>query len=265
MSIFQRPTGPGMIKRTNPVSLVMIIIVTAVYILQLVTPVFGFDLTAMGVLKAYDHEGFVHTVSLNTEYYRFVTSIFLHGSPTHYLFNTFFGLFIIGGALERLIGPKKYAITLALSGLGGSAVVYGYNVFMWELFQNQDALRPTLGASGAIYGVMGFLLYLTMKRPMWFAPQDISGIRSLIFINVVLTFLAPNISIPGHLGGLTFGLITAFLLTDDTPFSRAKQQGFFDPNDPYAHEDAFNRDDFFNNLEDIDVVDDDDDDDRRVW
>ncbi|TVP94522.1 MAG: rhomboid family intramembrane serine protease, partial [Acholeplasmatales bacterium] len=235
----------------------LIIIITTVYLAQLVSGAFlDINLVQEGGIRtwnAYLGPGGI-SFALNQEYWRLITAIFLHGNFLHYLFNTFFGLFIIGASLERLIGPRKYVLTLVIAGLGSSAIVYGWNYVSWEFFATQRALGVTIGASGAIFGAMGFLFFLTMTRPEWFTPQDISSIRGLIFINVIFSFFG-NISTSGHFGGLLMGVLAGLLLAGEFPEQRNK--AFNNPYNPYAHEDW--------NLEDITVIEDDDDDDRRVW
>ncbi|MFW5865288.1 MAG: rhomboid family intramembrane serine protease [Candidatus Izemoplasmataceae bacterium] len=240
----------------HPVNAVMIVLVTITFILQYFLALFGIDLTSLGALKTWDLVSF-NQVALNTEYYRFVTAIFLHGSFLHYLFNTFFGFYIIGASLERLIGSKKYLAALIISGLGASGIVYGWEYVQLVLLDS-GRITQTIGASGAIFGTMGFLFYLTMKKSEWFSPQDISSIRGIIFINVIFSFFG-NISTAGHLGGLLSGFIAALILTPNTPYFNQKT-GFNNPYDPFNMEEA--------NLDDLDeviYVDDDDDDDRRVW
>ena len=257
MSVFEGPRELRYFYRLNPVSFTMIILITLVYVAQLLSGAL-FDLNLI-------HEGGIRTWNvflgpnglvfvLNQEYWRLLTAIFLHGNFLHYLFNTFFGLFIIGASLERLIGPKKYLLTLAIAGLGSSAIVYGWNYISWEFFSQQRALGVTIGASGAIFGAMGFLFFLTLTRPEWFTPQDISSIRGLIFINVIFSFFG-NISTSGHFGGLLMGVLAGLLLTGDFPEHRNK--AFNNPYNTYAHEEW--------TLEDITVIEEDDDDDRRVW
>ena len=258
MSVFEGPRELRYFYRLNPVSFAMIVIITCVYIAQLISLTI-FDVNLI-------HEGGIITwnryigpagpfLELNTEFYRFITAIFLHGNFLHYLFNTFFGLFIIGASLERLIGSKKYFLTLAIAGLGSSAIVYGWNFVSWEVFGSNSAFVVTIGASGAIFGAMGFLFFLTLTRPGWFTPQDISSIRGLILINIIFSFFG-NISKSGHFGGLVMGILAGVLLTSDFPEHRNK--AFNNPYNTYGHEDW--------TLEDITVIDDDDDDDdRRVW
>ena len=256
MAIFDQNTMRTF-RSTNPVSFVMIILITTVYFLQVFLLPLGIDLASMGAIRTFDIVG-PTTAALNTEYYRLITAIFLHGSFLHYLFNTLFGFFIIGASLERLIGSKKYLIALIVSGLGSSAIVYGWEYISFVYF-NSGRIVQTLGASGAIFGTMGFLFYLTLVRPHWFSPQDISSIRGIILLNVVFSFFG-NISTSGHLGGLATGFIAALILTGKQPYYK-KSKGFENPYDPYNYEEWDLED-----IEDVVFVDDeDDDDDRRVW
>ncbi len=253
MSVFQSPRDLNQYTKTNPVSSVMIGVVSFVYVLQLVFGVVNIDLTRLGAIN------FVLIFEFN-EWYRIVTAIFLHGNLLHYLFNTFFGLYIIGAALERLIGSKNYAITLIVAGLGSSLIVFFWDYISYFVLNDQTAIfRFTIGASGAIFGAMGYLFYLTLVKPEMFAFQDISSIRGLIFINVIFSFFG-NISTSGHFGGLAMGILVGVILTKVSPY-KGKKKGFEDPYNRYAQED-WN----FEDLDDIFVIDDDDDDDdRRVW
>ncbi len=140
------------------------------------------------------------------QYYRMLTAMALHGSILHVLMNGYV-LYYIGGHLERLIGPKRYAIVYLASGILSSLFV---------VFFGQPNV-VTVGASGAIFGVMGFLLILTFRKPTWFPPSIAKSIKNLTLINLVITFLIPNISILGHLGGIVGGALLAFILTPDEP------------------------------------------------
>jgi rhomboid protease GluP len=139
-------------------------------------------------------------------YYRILTAMALHGSILHVLMNCYV-LYYIGGHLERLIGPKRYAVVYLASGILSSLFV---------VFFGQPNV-VTVGASGAIFGVMGFLLILTFRKPTWFPPSIAKSIRNLTLLNLVITFLIPNISILGHLGGVIGGALLALMLTPDEP------------------------------------------------
>lgn len=136
---------------------------------------------------------------LQTDWWRIFTGAFLHIDLRHLLFNMAV-LFLLGRRLERFVGPYVLAGIYAVSLVGGSAGAM--------LHRPESAV---VGASGAVYGVMGaaFVVeYLRGGNP-W---RD--GLGSLIIINVAISFLIPNISIGGHLGGLTAGVLAGFAIGD---------------------------------------------------
>jgi rhomboid protease GluP len=166
----------------------------------------GFDITSLVELGAL----YPPFVTEYGEYYRLITTAFLHGSILHAMFNVV-ALFYLGGHLERLIGGFRFSIIYLLSALGSSIAV---------VLLNPNSV--TIGASGAIYGIIGALLVLTFTRKEWFFSQVIRSIRNLIIINVVLTFLVPSISIEGHLGGFIIGLIFIQFMTPNEPMIQRK-------------------------------------------
>jgi membrane associated rhomboid family serine protease len=127
------------------------------------------------------------------EYYRLVTSMFLHAGVAHILFNMW-ALFVIGMQLEPMLGRVRFVVLYFLSGLGGSALVYLLT----------DPWSQTLGASGAIFGLFGALF--VVGRRLRF---DIRPIGFLIGINLLLTFTISGISWQGHIGGLAAGAALA--------------------------------------------------------
>jgi membrane associated rhomboid family serine protease len=130
------------------------------------------------------------------EYWRIVTSGFLHDGLLHIAFNMFF-LYIMGNILEPAIGHVNFAAVYFASLVAGSfgALLFEPNV-------------PTVGASGACFGVLGALIVIAYYRhiPIWQ-----SGLGVTLLINVVFSLSVSNISIGGHLGGLVGGMITGFL------------------------------------------------------
>lgn len=132
------------------------------------------------------------------EWWRLVSGAFMHASPLHLLMNMFL-LYLLARELEPSIGHLRFGIVYGVSLLGGALGVM--------LLSADEA---TLGASGAIFGLMGALVVLQLR-----ARQNPwrSGLAGLILINVVLTFSIPGISIGGHLGGLAAGAIAGLLVT----------------------------------------------------
>lgn len=138
-------------------------------------------------------------VSEYNEYYRFVTSIFIHIGITHILFNGY-ALYVFGPQIEGLMGPKKYLLFFILTGIGGNIATYIFN------YQSVSA-----GASGSLFGLFGAFLYLVVRHPNMVTPQGKKSILQLLGINLLLTFAVPSISITAHLGGLIIGFLLSFI------------------------------------------------------
>ncbi len=129
------------------------------------------------------------------EWWRVVTSIFLHGSFTHILFNAF-SLFVFAPDLERLMGKWRFIIIYFASGLAGNILTYIV----------YDPTYASVGASGAIFGVFGAfaaLVYYTRNN----FPQLKQVILPLLIVSVIMTFLSPGINEIAHLGGLATGFV----------------------------------------------------------
>lgn len=130
------------------------------------------------------------------QWWRIITSLFLHAGFMHVLFNMF-SLFLFGPELEKIAGKMRFLTIYFLAGIFGNMAT----------FVMQDGMYASVGASGAIYGIFGAfaaLVYYTRHT----MPQLKQVIMPLIIISVIITFISPNINVTGHLGGL----ITGFLL-----------------------------------------------------
>lgn len=144
-------------------------------------------------------------VKATNEWYLLITAFFSHIDLLH-LASNMLGIYILGFALEKTIGPWRYLLLYFLSGVGSSLAI----VFLTN--------STALGASGAIYGVMAGLLYITFIKPHWFTYQSVRTIRTLTVINIIFTFLIPNISVVGHLGGLGVGLLLSTIFIPEKPY-----------------------------------------------
>ena len=130
------------------------------------------------------------------EYYRLLTSMFIHEPPSqggafflHILFNMW-ALFVVGPPLEALLGRVRFVAMYLLTGLAGSVLVY---VLV-------DPRVPGYGASGAIFGLFGALFVLGRRLRL-----NIQPIALTIGLNLVLSFSLPGISWQAHIGGLIAG------------------------------------------------------------
>ena len=132
------------------------------------------------------------------EVYRLVTGAFLHGGLIHLGLNMLV-LFILGRLLEPGIGGARLAAIYFVSLLGGA---FG------ALLLEPD--RVTVGASGAIFGLMAAAFVIARRRGMASLSNEI-GV--LVGINLLITFTIPNISIGGHIGGLVAGGLAALAVT----------------------------------------------------
>ena len=129
------------------------------------------------------------------EWWRIITSMFLHAGFTHVLFNMF-SLFLFGPELEKIAGKMRFLTIYFLAGIFGVAAT----------FLIEPPNYATLGASGALYGIFGaFAALIYYTRHLF--PQLRQIILPLIVISVIMTFLMPNINISAHLGGLVTGFI----------------------------------------------------------
>jgi membrane associated rhomboid family serine protease len=131
------------------------------------------------------------------EWYRIVTSGFLHGSLIHIGFNMYL-LYLLGQQLEPAMGRLRFAVTYFFSLLCGSLAVL--------LIAPREL---TVGASGAVFGLMGALAVLHYSRGVRLFDTGLGG---LILINLLFTFAIPNISVGGHIGGLIGGALAGWLL-----------------------------------------------------
>jgi membrane associated rhomboid family serine protease len=137
-------------------------------------------------------------VALDHEYWRLLTSMFLHAGIFHLLFNMW-ALWVVGSFLERVMGTLRFVLLYFVSGLAGSVLV---------LIAGPEMI-PTVGASGAIFGVFGATFawaYLSRGRDMM-ADQMVRSMGIILVLNLAITFVgSAYISWQAHVGGLLGGL-----------------------------------------------------------
>ena len=131
----------------------------------------------------------------NGEYFRLITAAFNHNGLFHLLFNSY-ALYVIGSQLESYIGKLKYIIVYLVSAISGSLLAMALS----------DAWGA--GASGAIFGLLGAILYFGYHYRVYLGTVIRSQIIPLILINLTIGFLSPEISNSAHIGGLIGGFLT---------------------------------------------------------
>jgi membrane associated rhomboid family serine protease len=139
-------------------------------------------------------------VLVDSEPWRLLTSAFTHVQIFH-IFSNLFMLWQLGPPLEQMLGRLRFAVLYLLSALGGGVAV-------WILGAPGSA---TLGASGAVLGLVGALLVISKARGL-----DITWILMYVAVTAVLSFAIPNVSWEGHLGGFVVGAAVAWLFLQDT-------------------------------------------------
>jgi membrane associated rhomboid family serine protease len=192
--VVRNPTGtPG--GSATPATYALIAINVVVFLVEIANGAGGLFSEQLSQFVA-DFALFGPSVA-EGEWYRLVTSGFLHAGIIHVGFNMFL-LLILGRLLEPALGTPRFLALYSASLLAGS---FG------ALVVEPDAL--TIGASGAVFGLAGAVFILARERGM----DALAGeIGFLILFNLVLSFASARISVGGHIGGLVGGVICALVI-----------------------------------------------------
>ncbi|MER7821799.1 rhomboid family intramembrane serine protease [Streptomyces sp. NPDC096097] len=176
------------------VTKILIGINVLVFLVMLSDPAFAVQLELIGGRYQEYPGGPLHGVSAG-EYHRLLTSMFLHVEWWHVAGNMI-GLWVIGGPLEAALGRVRYLAVYLLSGLGGSVLVY---------LLSEPYVR-TLGASGAVFGLLGATVVLAKRLRYEMRPVIV-----MVVLMLVLTFVplgrALTVSWQAHVGGLVTGAL----------------------------------------------------------
>ncbi len=131
------------------------------------------------------------------EYYRLITSAFIHGGVLHILCNMYV-LYVIGAQTENFFGHVKFLVIYILSALSGSLL---------SILLNPDSI--SVGASGAIFGLFGALLYFGYNYRVYLGNTLVRQIIPVILINLFIGFSLPGVDNFAHIGGLVAGVTSA--------------------------------------------------------
>ena len=134
----------------------------------------------------------------NGQIYRLLTSMFLHSDIIHIACNMY-ALYILGPQVERYYGKTKFLLIYLLSGLLGS-------IFSCA-FMSADTI--SIGASGAIFGLLGSIAYFTYYYRATLQGLLRSQVVPVILLNLAIGFMVPGIDISGHIGGLIGGILVS--------------------------------------------------------
>ena len=185
---------PGFLMGHDPhLTYLLMAINLALFLVTNPRPLSGSSINQLGSDLALSRSGVA-----DGDYYRLVSSAFIHFGVLHIAFNMY-ALYLLGGALERYAGTLRFGIIYGLSALTGS---------LGALILTPNGL--TAGASGAIFGLMGAMLVLERQRGVALLGGSIGG---LLVINLLITFGVSGISIGGHIGGLAGGIFSGVVLS----------------------------------------------------
>jgi rhomboid protease GluP len=172
----------------------LIIFVSAIYILQVLSK------SLIGSNWAVFMFGLHPPAVANGDWWRLITATFLHGSLLHLGFNML-ALWILGTQIESYLGSKNFLLLYFVSAIGGSLASFYFS----------PPATFSIGASGAIFGLMGAFIVIGKKL-----RADVSQIMILLLINVVLGFTVSGIDWRAHLGGLVAGAVFTKVLLSAT-------------------------------------------------
>jgi rhomboid protease GluP len=184
-----------MLRRT-PVTTLLLIAIAVGFGLQFLTGVQRGPVTMLG-------ENYGPAIQAG-QYWRLVTSMFLHGGLLHLALNAW-ALFQLGSLVELLMGSPRMLLVYFVTGIAGS------------LASATFTKAPSVGASGAIFGLLGALIAFLLRRRGALTPQGKSILMQLVgwaVINVIFGFSIPGIDNSAHLGGGAAGLLLGFLLPE---------------------------------------------------
>lgn len=171
------------------------------YLLIIVNCIFFFVPYMLGQYNYVVESLWVYGPSIrNGEYYRLFSGMFMHGNIMH-LFLNCYSIYIIGSQIESFLGRWKYVVIYFFSGLTGAL-----------LSMTLNGAIPSIGASGAIFGLMGALLYFGYYYRVYLGNVVKTQILPIILLNLAVGFLSSGVDNYAHIGGLIGGIIITIAL-----------------------------------------------------
>ena len=146
------------------------------------------------------------------QYYRLFTYMFLHGGLGH-IFNNMLVLGFVGSTSERLLGSLKYAAAYIGSGLVAGLASSVYNRWCFEHASEAGGYYTySLGASGAVFGIAGVLLWIVLVNRGRVAGISLRQIVLFMFLSIYAGLTSAGIDNTAHIAGALFGVVSAMIL-----------------------------------------------------
>lgn len=183
-------------KRKAPVTMALLVMIAIVFAFEVLTKAYESDemMVAMGAI--------VPGLVQRGELWRLITSMFLHGGWLHWLANSW-ALYQLGTLYEVLFGSKRFALIYFSTGIiaGVASSMYNHG--------------PAVGASGAIFGILGAFIFSIRRSPLYrHQPWTRGLIGQLVFwivVNIAIGYSLPFIDNVAHIGGLISGLLMGLI------------------------------------------------------
>lgn len=204
----------GRILQISPVNLIIVLINVAVFIIIQNTPLFG------GSKKVIEAGGLSwYLVTEAGQFYRIISSMFLHINISH-LFNNMLLLLFIGSTLEKVVGKARYLIIYFASGIIAAISSMGYNMLREYGRTSHERISLSIGASGAIFGVVGAILFIIIVSRGRLEYIGFRQIILFIILSLYNGFANSQIDQAAHIGGFLAGFILSAVLYSVKKFSR---------------------------------------------
>jgi len=183
-------------RRKAPVTMALLVIIAIVFAFEYLTHAYESDeaMVSMGAI--------VPGLVQRGELWRLIASMFLHGGWLHWLANSW-ALYQLGTLYEVLFGSKRFALVYFATGIcaGIASSLYNHG--------------PAVGASGAVFGIMGAFIFSIRRSPLYrHQPWSRGLIGQLVFwivVNIAIGYSLPFIDNVAHIGGLVSGLLLGLI------------------------------------------------------
>ena len=185
--------------RKEPVTFILILINVLVF---LVSDLTGYSQDVMHMLDL--GAAYTPLITEDGEVYRLFTSMFLHFGIAH-LLNNMLVLFVLGSRLERAAGKIRFLVIYLLGGVAG-------NVISLLLELNSGDYSVSAGASGAVFAVMGAMIYIVVRNRGWLEDLSWRQIVVMALFSLYFGFASSGVDNAAHVGGLISGGILAVIL-----------------------------------------------------
>lgn len=185
--------------RKEPVTFILILINVLVF---LVSDLTGYSQDVMHMLDL--GAAYTPLITEGGEVYRLFTSMFLHFGIAH-LLNNMLVLFVLGSRLERAAGKLSFLVIYLLGGVAG-------NVISLLLELNSGDYSVSAGASGAVFAVMGAMIYIVVRNRGWLEDLSWRQIVVMALFSLYFGFASSGVDNAAHVGGLISGGILAVIL-----------------------------------------------------